>query len=201
MTPCRSECLESRDQEGHGSAFRAGSPDSSEDDPDAGSVLTLSECRGRLRFSGGPVTRQLTVPRRVDFIVLSSYETESTNAGAVRLIMDVRAPLRDSTSRGRGHRRARRDSDHLLRNLQARGPSRSRPAFCSRNPNGPSKVESTTSASTIPDEWGRGLLRTPEIGIAACPIGVLDLRVEASRAGALSRPSGLEAGLEATRRR
>jgi hypoxanthine phosphoribosyltransferase len=40
------------------------------------------------------LSRLLAVPRRVDFIALSSYERTTTEpTGAVRLIMDVRAPL------------------------------------------------------------------------------------------------------------
>jgi len=39
------------------------------------------------------LSRRLTIPRRVDFIALSSYDASTESTGAVRLIMDVRAPL------------------------------------------------------------------------------------------------------------
>jgi hypoxanthine phosphoribosyltransferase len=39
------------------------------------------------------LSRQLAIPRRVDFIALSSYDATTESSGAVRLIMDVRAPL------------------------------------------------------------------------------------------------------------
>lgn len=39
------------------------------------------------------LTRCLTVPHRVDFIALSSYEDKAQATGAVRLIMDTRADM------------------------------------------------------------------------------------------------------------
>jgi hypoxanthine phosphoribosyltransferase len=39
------------------------------------------------------LTRRLTVPHRVDFIALSSYEDKAEATGAVRLIMDTRADM------------------------------------------------------------------------------------------------------------
>lgn len=39
------------------------------------------------------LTRRLTVPHRVDFIALSSYEDTAEATGAVRLIMDTRADI------------------------------------------------------------------------------------------------------------
>ncbi len=39
------------------------------------------------------LTRRLTVPHRVDFIALSSYEDMTEATGAVRLIMDTRADM------------------------------------------------------------------------------------------------------------
>lgn len=73
------------------------------------------------------LSRQLTIPRRVDFIALSSYEDSTaptTPSGAVRLIMDVRSPLRgkhvlvveDILDTGR-------TLSYLLRTLAAREPA------------------------------------------------------------------------------
>ncbi len=39
------------------------------------------------------LTRRLTVPHRVDFIALSSYQDKAQATGAVRLIMDTRADM------------------------------------------------------------------------------------------------------------
>lgn len=41
------------------------------------------------------LSRQLTIPRVVEFIAVSSYEDGSVPSGAVRLIMDVRKPIED----------------------------------------------------------------------------------------------------------
>ena len=39
------------------------------------------------------LTRRLTVPHRVDFMALSSYQNTTDNSGTVRLIMDTRADI------------------------------------------------------------------------------------------------------------
>lgn len=39
------------------------------------------------------LARKITVPHRVDFIALSSYNNGSVSSGEVRMIMDVRSPL------------------------------------------------------------------------------------------------------------
>jgi hypoxanthine phosphoribosyltransferase len=70
------------------------------------------------------LSRRLTIPRRVDFIALSSYEDTSVSTGAVRLIMDVRTPLtgkhvlvvEDIVDTGY-------TLEYLLRNLAVREPA------------------------------------------------------------------------------
>jgi hypoxanthine phosphoribosyltransferase len=71
------------------------------------------------------LSRRLTIPRRVDFIALSSYEDDVTvSTGAVRLIMDVRTPLagkhvlvvEDIVDTGY-------TLEYLLRNLEVREPA------------------------------------------------------------------------------
>ncbi len=39
------------------------------------------------------LSRLLTIPRRVDFIALAAYDTDTTPSGAVRLIMDLRTDI------------------------------------------------------------------------------------------------------------
>lgn len=68
------------------------------------------------------LARQLTIPHHVDFIALSSYNRGSVSAGAVRLIMDTRAPVtgrhvlivEDIVDTGY-------TLDYLIRNFRARG--------------------------------------------------------------------------------
>lgn len=85
-------------------------------------LYILGVLRGAFIFLAD-LSRQLTLQRRVDFIALSSYEDASTTSGAVRLILDVRAPLRgkhvlvveDIVDSGLTLK-------YLLRNLAARNP-------------------------------------------------------------------------------
>lgn len=39
------------------------------------------------------LSRRLTIPRTIEFIAVSSYESGSVHSGAVRLVMDVRASI------------------------------------------------------------------------------------------------------------
>ena len=41
------------------------------------------------------LSRQLEIPRRIDFIALASYDDGASRADAVRLIMDLRSDIRD----------------------------------------------------------------------------------------------------------
>ena len=41
------------------------------------------------------LSRQLTIPRVIEFIAVSSYESGSVSSGAVRLVMDVRESVED----------------------------------------------------------------------------------------------------------
>jgi len=107
------------------------------------------------------LARRLTVPRRVDFIALSSYEDESTTSGAVRLIMDVRTPLE-------GHHVLVVEDivdtgytlEYLLKILKARGPASLKTCVLLEKPDR-LKVPTTVDylGFSIPDEWvvGYGL--------------------------------------------
>jgi len=41
------------------------------------------------------LVRELTIPHIVDFMALSSYGNSATSSGAVRILMDLRAPIED----------------------------------------------------------------------------------------------------------
>ncbi len=56
-------------------------------------LFLIGVLRGAFVFLSD-LSRRLTVPRRVDFIAVSSYERGDEHSGAVRLVMDVRSSLR-----------------------------------------------------------------------------------------------------------
>jgi hypoxanthine phosphoribosyltransferase len=132
----------------------------SEDYRDVDTLYMLGVLRGAFIFLSD-LSRRLTIPRRVDFIALSSYEDESTTAGAVRLIMDVRAPLEgqhvlvveDIVDTGL-------TLEYLLRTLGARGPASLKTCVLLEKPDR-LRVPVTIDylGFTIPDEWvvGYGL--------------------------------------------
>ncbi len=66
--------------------------DVSRDYADVEEIFLVGVLRGAFVFLAD-LARRLTVPRRVDFIALSSYERGDERSGAVRLIMDVRSSL------------------------------------------------------------------------------------------------------------
>lgn len=61
---------------------------------DKGEVVLVGVLKGAFIFLAD-LSRKLTIPRRVEFIAVSSYETGSVSSGAVRLVMDVRGPIED----------------------------------------------------------------------------------------------------------
>jgi hypoxanthine phosphoribosyltransferase len=124
------------------------------------SLTMVGILRGAFIFLAD-LSRRLTIPRRVDFIALSSYESDSTVAGEVRLIMDVRAPLEgqhvlvveDIVDTGL-------TLDYLLRTLQARGPKSLKSCVLLEKPERLKvKVPIDYLGFTIPDKWvvGYGL--------------------------------------------
>lgn len=64
----------------------------SNDYADSEEVFLVGVLRGAFVFLAD-LARRLTIPRRIDFIALSSYEEADRRSGAVRLIMDVRSNL------------------------------------------------------------------------------------------------------------
>lgn len=57
-------------------------------------VVLIGVLKGAFIFLAD-LSRQLTVPRLVEFIAVSSYESGSVPSGAVRLVMDVRKSIED----------------------------------------------------------------------------------------------------------
>jgi hypoxanthine phosphoribosyltransferase len=132
----------------------------SEDYSGVESVTLVGVLRGAFIFLAD-LSRELTIPRRVDFIALSSYESDSTTGGAVRLIMDVRAPLEgqhvlvveDIVDTGL-------TLDYLLRTIRARSPKSLKTCVLLEKPERLKvKVPIDYLGFTIPDKWvvGYGL--------------------------------------------
>jgi hypoxanthine phosphoribosyltransferase len=123
-------------------------------------IYLIGVLRGSFIFLAD-LSRRLEVPRRVDFIALSSYEDESTAAGAVKLVMDVRTPLRgqhvlvveDIVDTGY-------TLEYLLRMLRAREPASLKTCVLLQKPDRlkvPAPIDYL--GFSIPDEWvvGYGL--------------------------------------------
>lgn len=125
---------------------------------DADEVLMLGVLRGAYIFLAD-LSRQLSFPRRIDFISLSSYE-KANASGGVRLIMDARVSLagrhvlvvEDILDSGR-------TLAYLLRLFGARGPASLRTCVLVRKPNPEVQVDVDYVGFDIPDEWvvGYGL--------------------------------------------
>ena len=123
------------------------------------------------------LTRQLAVPHRVDFIALSSYEGSTTSMGAVRLMLDVRTPLRgkhvlvveDIVDTGY-------TLEYLLKTLRAREPASIKTCVLLQKPD---RLQVPTSIDylgfTIPDRWVVGYGLDYEDKFRALPyIGTVD---------------------------
>ncbi|MCJ7726792.1 MAG: hypoxanthine phosphoribosyltransferase [Acidimicrobiia bacterium] len=89
-----------------------------------GELVLLGVLKGSFIFLAD-LARRLTIPHRIEFIAVSSYgDRESDEAGAVRLIMDVRHSILDKHVLvvedivDTGHTLA-----YLMRLLKARGPA------------------------------------------------------------------------------
>ena len=66
----------------------------SADYSDKGDVVLVGVLKGAFIFLAD-LSRRLTIPRTIEFIAVSSYETGSISSGAVRLVMDVRGNIED----------------------------------------------------------------------------------------------------------
>lgn len=141
---------------------------------DAGEVLILGVLRGAYMFLAD-LSRRMKVPRRVDFIALSSYDGASSSGG-VRLIMDARVSLagrhvlivEDILDTGR-------TLSYLLRLFRARGPASLRTCVLVRKPNPKVEVDVDYVGFDIPDEWVVGYGLDLDDHYRALPyIGTLD---------------------------
>jgi hypoxanthine phosphoribosyltransferase len=124
----------------------------------AGELLMLGVLRGAFIFLAD-LGRQLTVPRRIDFIALSSYENGSLRGG-VRLIMDARTSLSDKhvliveDILDSGHTLA-----YLMETFEARRPASLKSCVLVRKPGQEVEPRVDYLGFEIPDEWvvGYGL--------------------------------------------
>lgn len=66
----------------------------SDDYRDKGEIVLIGVLKGAFIFLAD-LSRRLDVPRRIEFIAVSSYEDGSVSSGAVRLVMDVRGNIED----------------------------------------------------------------------------------------------------------
>jgi len=57
-----------------------------------GDIVLIGVLKGAFIFLAD-LSRQLTIPRTIEFIAVSSYEAGSVSSGAVRLVMDVRGNI------------------------------------------------------------------------------------------------------------
>jgi len=64
----------------------------SEDYADRGDLVLIGVLKGSFIFLAD-LSRQLTIPRTIEFIAVSSYGNGSVQSGAVRLVMDVRGNI------------------------------------------------------------------------------------------------------------
>jgi hypoxanthine phosphoribosyltransferase len=59
---------------------------------DKGDIVLVGVLKGAFIFLAD-LSRRLTIPRTIEFIAVSSYESGSVASGAVRLVMDVRGSI------------------------------------------------------------------------------------------------------------
>ncbi len=64
----------------------------SSDYSDNGDIVLIGVLKGAFIFLAD-LARQLTIPRTIEFIAVSSYEHGNVQSGAVRLVMDVRGNI------------------------------------------------------------------------------------------------------------
>lgn len=125
----------------------------------ADEIVLLGVLRGAFIFLAD-LARKLRIPRRIDFIALSSYENGSEFSGGVRLIMDSRISVtgkhvlivEDILDSGR-------TLSYLLETFEARHPASLRSCVLVRKPGQEVPISVDYLGFDIPDEWvvGYGL--------------------------------------------
>lgn len=106
------------------------------------------------------LSRKITVPHMVDFMSISSYGDSATSTGAVRLILDLRKPIKDEhviiveDIVDTGH-----TMDYLYRTLQGRSPASLKTCTLFKKERDTLQVPLDYLGFEIPDVWvvGYGL--------------------------------------------
>lgn len=106
------------------------------------------------------LSREITVPHMVDFMSISSYGDSATTTGAVRLILDLRKPIKDEhviiveDIVDTGH-----TMDYLYRTLQGRSPASLKTCTLFKKERDTLQVPLDYLGFEIPDVWvvGYGL--------------------------------------------
>lgn len=141
----------------------------------ADEIVLLGVLRGAFIFLAD-LARQLRIPRRIDFIALSSYEDGSEFSGGVRLIMDARISVADRhvlivediLDSGR-------TLAYLMETFAARHPASLRNCVLVRKPGQAVDVPVDYVGFDIPDEWVVGYGLDYDDHYRALPyIGVVD---------------------------
>ena len=128
----------------------------SSDYADVEELLLVGVLRGAFIFLAD-LSRALTIPRRVDFIALSTYDNTTHTDGAVRLVMDLRVSV---TGRHVLIVEDIVDTWHTLRYLMemlaTRGPASVRTCALVRKPSAKVDVRVDYLGFEIPDVWAVG---------------------------------------------
>ncbi|MDH3379176.1 MAG: hypoxanthine phosphoribosyltransferase [Gammaproteobacteria bacterium] len=130
----------------------------SRDYADQEELVLVGVLRGAFIFLAD-LARRLTIPRRVEFVALQSYQ--GTTSGAVRVLMDLESDIRgkhvliveDIVDSGRTVR-------YLMENLKARGPASVRICtFVRKQRRESADIDVDYLGMEIPDAWvvGYGL--------------------------------------------
>jgi hypoxanthine phosphoribosyltransferase len=126
----------------------------SRDYADVQEIVMIGVLKGAFMFLAD-LARKMTIPRRIEFISVSSYGEAGDEAGAVRLLMDVRTPLKGKHVLlvedivDTGH-----TIDYLLRILQAREPASLRTCALVQKPDSLEvAVPMDYLGFEIPDVW------------------------------------------------
>lgn len=126
---------------------------------DVDELVMIGVLKGAFVFLAD-LARELTIPRRIEFLAVSSYgDSEDTaHSGAVRLLMDVRNPIDDQHVLvvedivDTGHTLA-----YLLEMLKARHPASLKTCALVRKPDRAEvEVEVDYLGFDIPDVWAVG---------------------------------------------
>jgi hypoxanthine phosphoribosyltransferase len=122
-----------------------------------GEVLLVGVLKGAFIFLSD-LSRRLTIPRRVDFLAVSSYGDKTVSSGHVRLVLDLRGDItgrhvlivEDIVDTGT-------TLAYLLELLRVRGPASLKTCSLLRKPKGGPKVDYT--GFEVEDDWivGYGL--------------------------------------------